>query len=78
MTQVAWLKHATGVEYGRPVDGYVMYTAIDFEYHSQLSIQCINDVKVTCCGASCYKSKSWTGKKVCLTLNCVDLFAQQL
>jgi len=37
MTQVAWLKHATGVEYRRPVDEYMMYTDTDFEYHSHLS-----------------------------------------
>ena len=37
MTQVAWGKHGTGVRYHRSVDGYVMYTGIDFEYHSYLS-----------------------------------------
>jgi len=36
ITQVAWLKHGTGVRYHRPVDGYMMYTNIDFEYHSHL------------------------------------------
>jgi len=37
MTQVASVKHGTGVRYCRPVDGYMMYTDIDFEYHSHLS-----------------------------------------
>jgi len=34
MTHIAWLKHATGVEYRRPVDGsYMMFT--DIEYTTQ-------------------------------------------
>ena len=37
MTQVSWLKHATWVKYSRPVDGYIMYIDIDFEFHSHLS-----------------------------------------
>ena len=34
MTQVSLLKHATCVKYSRPVDGYIMYIDIDFEFHS--------------------------------------------
>jgi len=37
MTQVALVKHGTGVGHRRPIDGYMMYTDIDFEYHSHLS-----------------------------------------
>jgi len=28
------LNNGTGVRYHRPVDGYMMYTNIDFQYHS--------------------------------------------
>ena len=37
MTQVTWVKHGTGFGYLRPNDGYMMFTDIDFEYHSHLS-----------------------------------------
>jgi len=32
MTQVTQVKHGTGVRSLRPIDGYMMYTYIDFEY----------------------------------------------
>jgi len=37
MTQVAQVKYGTGVRYLRPIGGKMMYTYIDFEYHSHLS-----------------------------------------
>ena len=38
VTQVAWLKHGIDARYRRPVDGYMIYTDIYFEYCSHLSI----------------------------------------
>jgi len=37
MTHVPLKKQTTGGRGLRPVDGYIMYTDIDFEYNSQLS-----------------------------------------
>ena len=37
MTQVTWKKHGTGVRSLMPIDGYMVYTGIVFEYHSHLS-----------------------------------------
>jgi len=34
MAQVARLYHGTGVKYCRLVDGYLMYTDVDLNYHS--------------------------------------------
>ena len=39
MTQVARLKHARGVQYWRPVDGYIKYTDIDFKNHSHMLVE---------------------------------------
>ena len=37
MAQVALAVHGTCVMYLRPVDGYVMYTNFELEYHSHIS-----------------------------------------
>jgi len=37
MTEAAWVKQSTGGRGLWPVDGYMMYTDIDLEYHSHLS-----------------------------------------
>jgi len=34
ITQAAWVKHGTFVRYLRPIDGYMVYTDINFEYQS--------------------------------------------
>jgi len=36
MTQAAWVKQGTGGRGLWPVDGYMMYTYTDLEYHSHL------------------------------------------
>ena len=45
MTQVTRVKHVTGPRYLRPIDGQMLYTDIDFEYHSHhltIFIQTLN------------------------------------